>query len=558
MFCGKILQLTGKPEMQTALSQFRRRQLEVIARVTPHSMVGHILNATVFAVAVAGSIPAGQLIAWCIYSYTIALVILYRHRRSRGRVPRNFQRATWKATIYAFLLALPWSIMTVLHWGELARDQEVILLALVAGMAASGTILLSAIPIAAFSYMSAILIPSAAKSLLFINQKGYSFLGVLALSYWCLLAALIAKMAREISDRKRIDVAITQSEIRLQQTLMAGQMVAFSWNPETGISHRSKNAAQSFGLEPQAATEGPGKDFLARIHPDDRKRFAAQIKKLCPARPSYLASFRFMRPDGREAWFEETGTAEFDATGRHLRLKGLTYDITEHKRAEDQQRLLIRELDHRVKNVLASVGAVAQRTREGSGSIDEFLQAFDGRIQSMANAHALLSRGHWKGVGLAELVRNELEACVREGGARVEGPDVLLSAEATQPIAIVLHELVTNAYKYGALSMPVGHISVRWECHGADHSRLLLEWIETGGPTVVAPSQTGYGTRTIRSLIPYELGGEVELFFDATGVRCRIEIPNIHLSHTGPAVELFRVSDSGQWRAVPSSTERPA
>ena len=546
--------------MQTALFQFQRRQLEVIARVTPHSMAGHILNTTVFAVAVAGSIPARQLIPWCICSYTIALIVLYRHMRSRGRVPRHFQRATRRATIYAILLALPWSIMTILHWGELARDQEVILLALVAGMAASGTILLSAIPIAAFSYMSAILIPSAVKSLLFINQKGYLFLGVLALSYWWLLAALIVKVSREISDRKRIDVAIKESEIRLQQTLTAGQMVAFNWNPETGISHRSENAAKSFGLEPQDAAHGPGKDFLARVHPQDRKRFAAQIKELSPARPSYLASFRFIRPDGREAWFEETGRAEFDATGRHLRLKGLTYDITERKRAEEQQRLLVRELDHRVKNVLASVGAIAQRTREGSGSIDEFLQTFDGRIQSMANAHALLSRSHWQGVGLAELVRNELEPCVREGSAQVEGPDVQLSAEATQPIAIVLHELVTNASKYGALSVPDGHITVRWDCQKGDHSgvRLLLEWMETGGPTVVAPTRTGYGTRAIRSLVPYELGGAVELFFDATGMRCRIEIPSMRGSNTGSAVELFRTSDSGQWPGAQSSAERPA
>jgi len=546
--------------METPLSQFQRRQLEVIARVTPHSMAGHLLNTTVLAVAVAGTIPAPQLITWCIYSYTIALIVLYRHVRSRGRVPRNFQRATQRATIYAILLALPWSIMTVLHWGELARDQEVILLALAAGMAASGTILLSAIPIAALSYMSAILIPSAVKSLLFIDQKGYLLLGVLALSYWWLLAALIAKVSREIGDRKRIDVAIKESEIRLQQTLTAGQMVAFSWNPETGISHRSGNAGQSFGLEPQAAAHGPGKDFLARVHPQDRKCFAAQIKELCPARPSYLTSFRFIRPDGREVWFEETGSAEFDATGRHIRLKGLTYDITERKRAEERQRLLVRELDHRVKNVLASVGAVAQRTREGSGSIDEFLQTFDGRIQSMANAHALLSRSHWKGVGLAELVRNELEPCVREGGAHVEGPEVLISAEATQPIAIVLHELVTNASKYGALSMPHGHITVRWDCQKGDHSvvRLVLEWIETGGPTVIAPSRTGYGTRAIRNLVPYELGGAVELIFDATGVRCRIEIPSMYGSNAGPAVELFRASDPGSWPAAPSSEERSA
>ena len=531
--------------METPLSLFQRRQLEVIARVTPHSMAGHILNTTVFAVAMAGSIPTAQLIIWCVYSYAIALLVLYRHMRSRGRVPRSFQRATHRATVYSCFLALPWGVMAVLYMGELAHDQELILVALTAGMAASGTVLLSALPVAAFSYMSGILIPSALKSLLFLNNKGYLLLGVLVLSYWWFLAALIAKVAREISERKRIDVALKESEIRLQQTLRAGQMVAFTWDPGTGLSRRSENASQILGLEAQpAVTQGLGKDFLARVHVDDRKCFAAQIKGLCPERPSYSASFRFIRPDGREVWLEETGKAEFDATGRYLRLKGLTCDITERKRAEEQQRLLVRELDHRVKNVLASVGAVAQRTGEGSGSVDEFLHGFDGRIQSMANAHALLSRSHWQGVSVAELVHNELAPCVRTGGAVVEGPDILLFAEAIQPIAIALHELVTNALKYGALSAQNGHITVRWQCQKNDHAeeRLVMDWIETGGPAVVAPDHTGYGTRAIRSLIPYELGGTVDLVFDPAGVRCRIEVPRKR-PNSSEAVELFRASD---------------
>jgi PAS domain S-box-containing protein len=505
-------------------------------------MAGHILNTTVLAVAMAGSIATSKLVVWCSYSYAVALLVLYRHLRSRGRVPRSFQRATRRATLYACVLALPWSVMAALYLGALAHDQELILIALTAGMAASGTILLSALPLAAFSYMSGILIPSALKSLLFLNNKGYMLLGVLVLSYWWFLAALIAKVAREISERKRIDVALKESEVRLQQTLKAGQMVAFTWDPGTGLSRRSENAAETLGLEARAATHGPGKTFLARVHADDRKGFAAQIRALCPEQPSYSASFRFIRPDGREVWLEETGKAEFDASGRYLRLKGLTCDITERKRAEEQQRLLVRELDHRVKNVLASVGAVAQRTREGSGSIDEFLHGFEGRMQSMANAHALLSRSHWQGVSLAELVRNELAPCVRTGGARIDGPDVVLGAEATQPIAIALHELVTNALKYGALSCENGHITVRWRCqhNGAAPSRLVMEWIESGGPAVVAPQETGYGTRAIRSLIPYELGGVVDLQFDAAGVRCHIEVPAKRASGTG-TVQLFRV-----------------
>ena len=149
---------------------------------------------------------------------------------------------------------------------------------------------------------------------------------------------------------------------------------------------------------------------------------AGQIAALSPENPTYLASFRFVRPDGQEVWLEETGKAEFDAQRRYIRLKGLTRDITERKRAEERQRLLIRELDHRVKNALASVATVAQRTREGSGSMDEFLQLFDGRIQSMANAHALLSRNHWHGVSLADVVQSELAPYVGAGSVVVGDP----------------------------------------------------------------------------------------------------------------------------------------
>jgi len=547
---GRLLkvQLLSAPAtetgMQTPLSLFQRRQLEVIARVTPHSMAAHILNTTVLAVAMAGSIATAQLVIWCTYSYAVALIVLYRHSRNRGRVPRSFQRARRRATVYACFLALPWTAMAVLHLGELAHEQELILIALTAGMAASGTILLSALPVAAFSYMSGILIPSALKSLLFLNAKGYLLLGVLVVSYWWFLAALISKVAREISERKRIDIALKESEVRLQQTLRAGQMVAFAWDPKTGWSRRSENASEILGLEAQVATHGLGNDFLTRLHPDDRKCFSTQIKALSPERPAYSVSFRFIRPDGREVWLEETGRAEFDEAGRYVRIKGLTCDITDRKRAQEQQRLLVRELDHRVKNVLASVGAVAQRTREGSGSVDEFLQGFDGRIQSMANAHGLLSRSHWQGVNLKELVNNELAPCVTTGGASVEGPDILVSAEAAQPIAIVLHELVTNASKYGALSAQRGHITVRWRCRYDGRAEVLsIEWIEAGGPAVIAPTQTGYGTRCIRSLIPYELGGTVDLVFDPAGVRCGIDVPSKR-HDSSEAVPLFKTFES--------------
>ena len=526
--------------MQSQLSQFERHQLDVIARVTPHAMAGHLLNTTVQAVALAGSIPSAQLIVWCLYSYSIGLFLLYRHVRGRGRVPRSFERAARRATIYALLLALPWGSMSALYLGGLAHDEELILVALAVGMAASGTVLLSALPAAAFAYMSGILIPGAIKCLLLVNQKGYLLLGVLAVSYWWFLAALITKVTREIRERKQADVALNESEAELQEALTAGHVVAFTWDPKTGLSRRSQNAPQILGLE---ARDGVGRssDFLARVHRQDRGCLAAQIAALSPETPSYLTSFRFIRPDGQEIWLEETGKAEFDGQRRYVRLKGLTRDITERKRAEERQRLLIRELDHRVKNALASVATVAQRTREGSGSMDEFLQVFDGRIQSMANAHALLSRNHWHGVSLADVVHSELAPYVGAGSVAVGGPEVMLTAEATQPIAIVLHELVTNASKYGALTTPRGRITVHW-AWPQEHAQagLELEWIESGGPPCRIPSQPGYGTRAIRSLIPYELEGSVDLAFAADGVRCKIALPGKCIGKNG------RPADAGR------------
>jgi two-component sensor histidine kinase len=189
-------------------------------------------------------------------------------------------------------------------------------------------------------------------------------------------------------------------------------------------------------------------------------------------------------------------------------------------RAEIRQLLLVRELDHRVKNVLATVAMVAQRTRERSHSMDQFLQVFDGRIHAMANAQALLSRSHWQGVSLADLVSNSLAPFrVDAPSVKVEGPAVLLSADAVQPIAIVLHELATNASKYGALTMPEGRISVLWHWpeDGAKPD-LLLDWIETGGPPVIAPAEVGYGTGAIRNLIPYEL--EARWIWPTTSTGC--------------------------------------
>jgi two-component sensor histidine kinase len=188
---------------------------------------------------------------------------------------------------------------------------------------------------------------------------------------------------------------------------------------------------------------------------------------------------------------------------------------------------LMGELEHRVKNTLAVVAAVIERARENAQSIDEFVASLRGRIRSMAGTQTLLSQSRWRGVSVANLIRAELNPYATDTNTSVEGPTVHLAPTASLAVAMVLHELATNAAKYGALSQRGGHVSVRWTLTAVRISAAMLriEWEETGGPEVALPARQGYGSSVIRDLLTHELGGRVDLVFAANGVRCTIEMP---------------------------------
>ncbi|MFZ0854483.1 MAG: HWE histidine kinase domain-containing protein, partial [Hyphomicrobiaceae bacterium] len=191
-----------------------------------------------------------------------------------------------------------------------------------------------------------------------------------------------------------------------------------------------------------------GNGWSENVRADDFDRCLKTYVDAFDARQSFSMEYRMRRHDGEYRWVLDNGIPLWEPVGKFAGYIGSCIDITERKQAEDQKGLLVAELDHRVKNTLACVAAMAEQTRATSNSMDEFLEVLRGRIRSLANTHSLLSLNRWQGVNLAELVRRELASCMRDGNTLIDGPAIDVGADSVQTIAIVLHELTTNAAKY--------------------------------------------------------------------------------------------------------------
>jgi len=211
-------------------------------------------------------------------------------------------------------------------------------------------------------------------------------------------------------------------------------------------------------------------------------------------------------------------------------IAGLTcasVDVTERKEGEAHLRLLLRELTHRSKNLLAVIQAMARQTARHAGSIDGFLNQFGARLQALAASHDLLVRESWHGASLRELIRSQLAAYFDRTGGQVtiEGPDVALKPEAAQNLGLALHELATNARKFGALSAPGGRVAITWSRNGSAGDGLELDWREEGGPKVRTRRKRGFGSLVIERNLARALDAQVELSFAPDGLRCHVAIP---------------------------------
>jgi two-component sensor histidine kinase/DNA-binding response OmpR family regulator len=268
-------------------------------------------------------------------------------------------------------------------------------------------------------------------------------------------------------------------------------------------------------------TDNPSRTWLETyIHPDDQPQVLAAINEAIRTRSPFEFEHPIIRVDGTLGWTHSRAVPVFGEDGEILEWFGAARDISERKRHEETQQLLVSELSHRVKNMLAVVQAIAQQTLRQARDPAEFATSFGGRIQSLSRMHGLLSQSGWQDADLQEIVRDQL-AAHETARVAVSGPPVRLGPQVVLHVALMLHELGTNSVKYGALSKAEGAVNVSW---AVCDSRLLLEWRERGGPPVKSPLTRGFGTRLIEQTAKSE-GGRSHMIVEADGLRWEIMLP---------------------------------
>ena len=243
---------------------------------------------------------------------------------------------------------------------------------------------------------------------------------------------------------------------------------------------------------------------------------------------------------GRVRWYDFHIQALRDAEGNVIGLTGAAVDITERKEGEAHLRLLMRELTHRSKNLLAVIQAMARQTAKHAGNVERFLQRFGERLQALARSHDLLVQESWHGASLDDLVRSQLGHYLDRKNSQVsiEGEDVQLKPEAAQSLGLALHELATNAAKYGALSRMRGRVHIAWKRLPPEKGGAIeLQWAESKGPKVSGPKRRGFGSMVIEHNLTRAIGAEVSLAFEPEGLKCRLIVPAAHILGEREAAE---------------------
>lgn len=326
----------------------------------------------------------------------------------------------------------------------------------------------------------------------------------------------------------RSKATLRERERRFRELFEALPTAIYTTDAAGRITYYNDAAAELWGHRPPLGTSewcGSWKLFWpdGTPLPHDQCPMAVALKEDRAVRGMEAAA---ERPDGSRVPFIPYPTPLHDEAGRLVGAVNMLVDITERKRAEEQQALLVRELHHRVKNTLATVQAIMGSTARVVDNIEDFKTALFGRIQSLAKTHLLLADQE-RAIEFGDILRSELDA-FDDGNGRITlgGPEVTLSSQLAVSLSMTIHELTSNAAKFGALSVYGGKVDVAWSVTiGATRRMLVFDWVESGGPAVMEPKRQGFGTRLLEFVLPGQIQAKTRVEYHREGVQIRCEAP---------------------------------
>jgi PAS domain S-box-containing protein len=328
-----------------------------------------------------------------------------------------------------------------------------------------------------------------------------------------------------------IQIDVTESRLALEALEAERNRVALAieatglglwdFDPRTGTLHWDEAVKAAYGLPPDAEIDY--ETYLDRLHPEDRERARGVYDAaLASGAGGYRMEHRVLLPDGTVRWVLGCARILRNRMGAPVRLFGSVLDITARKRTEEHLQSMVHELNHRVKNSMSVVQAIAARTLRNSPTTAHAAENLGSRLLALARTHDLLTAESWVGAGLAEVVSKSLSPIGAEPPRLVAaGPPVRLHSSAALTLSLVFHELGTNAVKYGALSVEMGRVELDWSIEAGQ--RLRLSWRERGGPRVTPPTRRGFGSQMIERGLAVEFGAEVTVDYAPEGLVCTIE-----------------------------------
>lgn len=328
----------------------------------------------------------------------------------------------------------------------------------------------------------------------------------------------------ETTSEVNARTAAQESEVRFRN--LADTIPVMIWVTESdgSCSYLSRSWYEFTGQTPET---GLGHGWLDAVHPDDRHRIGEIFYAVLAEKTAFQLEYRLRRRDGEYRWAIDAATPRFGHDGSFLGHVGSVLDIDERKRWEDHQQLLINELNHRVKNTLSIVQAIAGQSFKSGQGDPETKAAFEGRLFALAKAHDVLTRENWESADVHEIITEVITPYMQNSSDRftIDGPHLRLAPGMAVSLAMAFHELATNAAKYGALSVASGRVTIRWMVKPGDTKHLALRWEEEGGPPVSPPTRKGFGTRLIERSLAQEMSGDVKLIYEPTGLVCTVNAP---------------------------------